>query len=108
MGLSASNDGSPKFKHQKIETEKDPANEKRLNRPNKFEKEEIDDDWSDDVSVQKERERDVSIGPRRGGVPFKPLAASSGKSWDDGAEERLIKEKGLSPGSKKWYAHEKE
>ena len=95
MGLSARSDGSPKSKHQKIENEKEPANEKRLNRSNKFEKEpanekrlnrsnkfekeEIDDDWSDDVSVQKQRERDVSIGPRRGGVPFTDLAASSGK-----------------------------
>jgi hypothetical protein len=66
MGLSARNDGSPKSKHQKIEQGKDSANEKRLNRSNKFEKEGIEDDWSDDVSVQKQRERDVSIGPRRG------------------------------------------
>ena len=66
-GMSASREGSPKFKHQKIEKDKGSANEKRLNRSNKFDKEVIDDDWSDDVSVQKQRETDVSIGPRRGG-----------------------------------------
>jgi hypothetical protein len=68
----------------------------------------MEDDWSDDVSVQKQREREISIGPRRGEGFFKPLNASSDKNWDDGAEERLIKKKGLSPGPKKWYAHEKE
>jgi hypothetical protein len=45
-GISASREGSPKFKHQKIEKDKGSANEKRLNRSNKFDKEVIDDDWS--------------------------------------------------------------
>ena len=33
------------------------------------------------------------------------LEKSSDESSEDGAEDRLIKEKGLSPGPKKWYAH---
>jgi hypothetical protein len=105
---SARNDGPPKSNHQRIAKGKDLANEKRRNLSNRFEKKEMEGDWSDDVSVQKQRERSISIGPRRGGGQFKPLIGSSDENWEYGTEERLIKEKGLSAGPKKWYAHEKE
>jgi hypothetical protein len=71
----------------------------------------------------KVHEASISIGQPKGGVSFRPSPSPSSScrpssprigrsSRSDSerygsAEERLIKEKGLSPGPKKWYAIEK-
>jgi hypothetical protein len=59
----------------------------------------VDEDWSDKTKMSEQELGPLSIGPRRGGVPFRlPVPPRP-----DNAEERLVKEKGLSPGPKKWY-----
>jgi hypothetical protein len=108
---STTRDSNPK--HRK--TTEDPQVNKSTNQKGekikKDKREEaLDSHWSKDKRVPKLDQEKVSIGPRRGGVPFKTLLEAcledhvDGSSSDNGAEERLIKEKGLSPGPKKWYS----
>ena len=77
MGRSARNDGPPKSKIQKIDKRNDLTNEKWATTKNRSLKDTLDGDWARKVSMQKPVGKSISIGPRRGGVPFKPTTESS-------------------------------